>query len=106
MAMKPRLLRRQRASLSFLGGVLDSLLQTFENCRPGLTDDILRWGESAVKKYFAEIYEQEWPRLKESVCSAKPHLTGPTAEAFLAELDGLCRRAVIPPNPHEALRFI
>src|SRR5258708_39118496 len=106
MAMKPRFLRRQRASLSFLGGVLDSLLQTFENCRPGLTDDILRWGESAVKKYFTEIYEQEWPRLKESVCSAKPHLTGATAEAFLDELDGLIRRVVIPAYAQEAFRFI
>src|SRR5260370_28351959 len=106
MAMKPRLLRRQRASLSFLGGVLDTLLQTFENCRPGLTDDILRWGESAVKKYFTEIYEQEWPRLKESVCSAKPHLSGATAEAFLDELDGLIRRVVIPAYAQEAFRFI
>ncbi len=106
MAMKPRFLRRQRASLSFLGGVLDSLLQTFENCRPGLTDDILRWGESAVKKYFTEIYEQEWPRLKESVCSAKPHLSGAPAEAFLEELDGLIRRVVIPAYAQEAFRFI
>lgn len=106
MAMKPRLLRRPRASLSFLGGVLDSLLQSFENCRPGLTDDILRWGESAVKKYFTEIYEQELPRLKEAVCSAKPHLTGATADAFLEELDGLIRRVVIPAYAQEAFRFI
>src|SRR5258708_37175048 len=95
MAMKPRLLRRQRASLSFLGGVLDSLLQTFENCRPGLTDDILRWGESAVKKHFTEVYEQEWPRLKESVYSAKPHLSRAPAGAFPEELDRLVGRHAV-----------
>jgi len=103
--MSPKLPRRQRSGLSFLGGVLDSLLQTFENCRPGLTDDILRWGESAVKKYFTEIYEREWPRLKEAVCSAKPHLTEATADAFLSELDGLIRRVVIPAYAREAFRF-
>ena len=44
---------------------MDSLLQTFENCRPGLPDDRLELGDAEA--FFAHLYEQEKSRLSEAV---------------------------------------
>ncbi len=38
-----------------LGGFVDSLLQMFENCRPGLTDEILRAGPAGVERFFLDL---------------------------------------------------
>ena len=35
-----------------LGGFVDSLLQMFENCRPGLSDETLRKGPEGVERFF------------------------------------------------------
>ncbi len=48
-----------------LEGFVDSLLQTFENSRPGLTAGMLEDGR--VEPFFAELYEREVRSLREKV---------------------------------------
>src|SRR5689334_11293454 len=52
---------------SALGRFVDRLLQTFEDCRSGLTDETLSKGEKAVEQYFLEIYARETERLEETI---------------------------------------
>src|SRR5882672_10859806 len=58
-----------------LGGFVDSLLQMFENCRPGLTDEILRGGPEGVERFFRDLYEKERGQLSETIQQQEQHLS-------------------------------
>ncbi len=88
-----------------LGGFVDSLVQSFENCRSGLTDEQLKGGEEAVGRFFLERYEHELPRLREAVKLQEPVLTGEQAQRLYDELDGLVRKVLVPAYARLALRF-
>ncbi len=87
---------------SALGGFVDSLIQTFENCRTGLADAP---DEQAATRFFGEIYEKELPRLAEMVRTIAPELSRQKAEAFYREVDNLIRKVVIPAYTRLAVRF-
>ena len=50
-----------------LGGFVDSLLQSFENRRAGLSNEKARAGGAGLEAYFLEFYEAEVPRLRETI---------------------------------------
>lgn len=93
------------ARLSPSGAFIDRLLQTFEDCRPGLSDGAVARGERAVEAYFVEVYERERPRLLEQVRENSAHLSLPAAEALYRELDRLIRAVVIPAYVRLAARI-
>ena len=99
------LIQRDDRRLSPLGGFVDSLFQTFEDCRPGLTDDTLAKGEGAVLAFFMDLYEKEQPRLSDKVTQHAAHLTPPAAEALRKEVDRLMRSVVIPAYVRTTFRF-
>jgi hypothetical protein len=84
-----------RGSLA-LDGFVDSLLQKFENCRPGLTDETIEKGPAAVEKFFTDLYEVELPRLRETVRLQEPLLSLEAREEFVERVDELVRKVVIP----------
>ncbi len=88
-----------------LGGFVDALVQSFENCRTGLTDEQLKAGEEAVARFFLERYEHEVPRLLEAVKLQEPVLTGEQSQRLYDELDGLVRKVLVPAYARLALKF-
>ena len=78
-----------------LDGFFDSLLQKFENSRPGLTDAQLCDPE-AVRAFFSRLYEDELPRLAEIVRQQEPHLTIAAKEEFFRKVDAHVREVVLP----------
>ncbi|MEW6366641.1 MAG: hypothetical protein AB1714_18585 [Acidobacteriota bacterium] len=87
------------------GGFIDSLLQTFENCRPGLSDELIDEGEERVRRFFAEIYEKEVPRLQSTMQVQEAHLPEPTRVRFIGEVDELIRKVLIPAYARLACRY-
>lgn len=83
-------------SRSMLDGFVDSLVQSFENCRPGLSDEEAASGGPLVESYFVRTYEQERPRLEDAVRRHAAHLPPGQREPYLARVDDLVRRVVIP----------
>jgi hypothetical protein len=77
-------------------GIVDELLQTFENCRAGLPDDRVRAGSSAVQAFFEEIYEKERPRLVESLRSQEVYLSEPARAELIERVDDRIRSVVVP----------
>ena len=57
--------RGARRSAGALDGFVDSLLQKFENCRPGLSDALEGREGETPEAFFTGLYEKEIPRLKE-----------------------------------------
>jgi hypothetical protein len=88
-----------------LGGFLDSLLQGFENCRVGLSDETLRSGEGVVTDFFADLYEKERPRLEETVRLFETGLPDAAQKDIFARVDELVRRVVLPAYARLARRF-
>lgn len=93
------------ARLSPFGAFIDRLLQTFEDCRPGLSNAAVAQGEGAVEAYFVEVYDRERARLLEQVRESSAHLSLPAAEALYRELDRLIRAVVIPAYVRLAARI-
>lgn len=93
-----RQLVRPRAALppAPLGGFCDGLLQTFENCRAGLSDDDARAGGAQAERYFAQLYERERARLIDAVALHGGHLAPEAREQMLAAVDERARTVVIP----------
>ncbi len=56
------LARGSSSPVRVLDGFVDSLLQTFENCRPGLSDQLLGAEGEAPEAFFRGLYEKETPR--------------------------------------------
>ncbi|MGC4115148.1 MAG: hypothetical protein QM765_11175 [Myxococcales bacterium] len=84
-----------RRALSPFGTFIDRLLQTFEDRRPGLTEETLKKGEKACEQYFLQVYENESARLRELV-SGQEHLSQQARDALLVEVDKLIRTVVVP----------
>jgi hypothetical protein len=88
-----------------LGGFVDSLVQMFENCRPGLTDQILREGHEGVERFFVELYEKERPRLAETVQQQERHLSAEDRRELVERINERIRKVVIPAYVRLAGRF-
>jgi hypothetical protein len=84
---------------------VDSVLQTFENYRSGLADDVLATGPERVERFYLELYEKEIPRLKRVVHDAEPLLTPAAHEEVLRKVDDLFRKVVIPAYSRIATSF-
>ncbi len=95
---------RKSLRLSPFGAFIDRLLQTFEDCRPGLSDAAVASGEKGVEAYFVEVYERERGRLLERVREASSHLAPAAAQALYRELDRLIRAVVVPAYARLAAR--
>jgi hypothetical protein len=87
-----------------LGGFVDSLLQMFENCRPGLTDEILRVGPEAVQRFFLDLYEKERGRLSETI-QQEQHLAAEDRRELSERVDDRIRKVVLPAYVRLAVRF-
>jgi hypothetical protein len=86
-----------------LNGFVDSLLQSFENHRAGLTDAILAGrGEEA---FFLALYGKEAPRLRETVRQQELALAEGARDAFFADVDEYVRRVVVPAYARLTGRF-
>ncbi len=88
-----------------LGGFVDSLLQAFENCRLGLSDETLRSGEGVVHAFFVDLYEKEIPRLEETVRLFEAGLPEGAQRDILSKVDDLVRKVVVPAYVRLARRF-
>lgn len=88
-----------------LGRFVDSLLQTFEDCRPGLSDQTVKDGEEATQRYFLELYEREAARLDDTIRQQEPHLSDDARNALKSEVDSLIRKVIVPAFSRLAWRF-
>jgi len=88
-----------------LSGYIDSLIQTFENCRPGLSDEIIGAGEQEAEHFFADLYEKELPRLKSMIRVQEGYLSQDARERFLDEVCALIQKVVVPAYVRLAVRF-
>jgi hypothetical protein len=84
------------APSSPLGRFVDSLIQTFEDCRHGLSDDTVREGDEAIERFFLELYERETERLETTIKTQEPHLSEDAQRAYQREVDALIRGVVVP----------
>jgi hypothetical protein len=99
------LARGPSTSVRALDGFVDSLLQSFENCRPGLSDELLGARGEAPEAFFTGLYEKEIPRLKDIIRHEESLLEAPAWEAFFRQVDDLIRKVVIPAYVRLAVRF-
>jgi hypothetical protein len=88
-----------------LEGFADSLLQSFENYRAGLTGEMLLGPESKLADYFLELYQKEAGRLPSVVELACAHLAKPARQDLLRKTDDLIRKVVIPAYARLTQRF-
>jgi hypothetical protein len=87
-----------------LDGFVDSLLQTFENCRAGLLDETLASGEKAVQAFFMELYDKEVPRLRETIRLLETGYSEGTQREMFGKVDELVRKVVVPAYARLATR--
>lgn len=88
-----------------LDAFVDSLVQKLENCRAGLTDAALARGPSEVEAWAVALYDEEVPRLRDSIRREEPHLTREAREELFRKVDELARRVVVPGWVRVATRF-
>ena len=88
-----RLLGTQTPSRRTLDGFVDSLLQTFENSRPGLTAEMFAKGE--IEAFFRDLYEKEVRRLHEKV-DRLSHLSAEERQELFGRVDERIRKVVLP----------
>jgi len=86
---------RATGSRGMLGGFVDSLIQTFENSRPGLGDAALASSDE-VAAFFGEIFERELPRLLELCSGRETGLSGKDGERFRRDVEKHLRKVVLP----------
>jgi hypothetical protein len=79
-----------------LGGFVDSLLQSFENRRAGLSNEKARAGGPDLEAYFLEFYEEEVPRLRETIAVQELALSDNVRDELFRKVDDLIRKVVIP----------
>lgn len=77
-----------------LDGFVDSLVQSFENCRGGLGDEAIRAGQ--VEAYFRARYEPERSRLADVLRLENPLLDDAGRAALFERIDRLMVEVVIP----------
>jgi hypothetical protein len=102
MGRLARLLGMQEAPRRTLDGFVDSLLQTFENSRPGLTAGML--AEGSVEHFFRDLYDKEVKRLREKV-GRLGHLSAREQEELFERVDERIRKVVLPAYGRLASRF-
>jgi hypothetical protein len=100
----PVLGRTSVSAPRMLDGFVDSLVQAFENCRPGLSDEDVAAGGARVRSFFLDLYEKEVPRLRQTV-AAQIHLQPTQREQLFQDVDEHVRRVVIPSYARLAARF-
>ena len=88
-----------------LGGFVDSLLQMFENCRPGLSDETLGKGPEGVERFFLDLYEKERGRLSETIQQQQQHLSAGDRKELFEQVDERIRKVVVPAYVRFARRF-
>lgn len=79
-----------------LGGFVDSLLQSFENRRAGLSNEKARAGGPGLEAYFLEFYEEEVPRLRETIAVQELALSDNVRDELFHKVDDLIRKVAIP----------
>jgi hypothetical protein len=77
-----------------LDGFVDSLLQTFENCRPGLSEETIAAG--GAEAFFVDLYEKEIPRLRELIRRSQTHLSETERDELFRRVDERVRKVVLP----------
>jgi hypothetical protein len=87
-----------------LDAFVDSLIQSFENCRAGLSDEALS-RPADVETFFAQLYDKERPRLTELVQLSYSHLSDADRQGLLEKIDGRIRDILIPAYARVAGRF-
>jgi hypothetical protein len=85
-----------------LDGFVDSLLQTFENSRPGLTAEMLAKG--GVEAFFRDLYEKEVRTLREKIAGLT-HLSRGEQEELFQRVDERIRKVVLPAYARLASSF-
>ena len=85
-----------------LEGFVDSLLQTFENSRPGLTAEML--ANDGVEAFFRELYEKETRFLRERI-GRLTHLSKDEQEELRQRVDERIRKVVLPAYARLASSF-
>ncbi len=88
-----RLFQKPAGERQTLDGFVNSLLQTFENSRPGLTAEMLAKG--TVEAFFAELYETELRSLREKTAHL-PHLSKDEQQELFHRVDERIRKVVLP----------
>lgn len=88
-----------------LGGFVDSLLQMFENCRAGLTDESLRKGPEGVERFFLDLYEKERGRLADTIQQQQQHLSTDDRRELFERVDERIHKVVVPAYVRVAARF-
>ena len=102
MGRLARLLGTQTPSRRTLDGFVDSLLQTFENSRPGLTAEMFAKGE--VEPFFRDLYLKEVRRLQEKV-DRLSHLSDDERRELFERVDERIRKVVLPAYARLAAPF-
>ena len=102
MGRLARLLGTQTPSRRTLDGFVDSLLQTFENSRPGTTAEMFAKGE--VEAFFRDLYEKEVRRLREKV-DRLSHLSAEERQELFQRVDERIRKVVLPAYARLATTF-
>ncbi len=114
MSLLARILTLARGGMGLhgareLNGFVDTLLQKFEDSRPGLPDDAVRAGAQGgaerAERYFLELYQGEVERLLDTIRAQSPHLSPAAMKRFLSEVDEHVRRVVVPAYVRLARRF-
>jgi hypothetical protein len=86
-----------------LDGFVDSLLQTFENCRPGLSEKTI--AEGGAEAFFVDLYEKEVPRLREQIRASQTHLSESERDELFRRVDERVRKVVLPGYARLTSRF-
>lgn len=79
-----------------LNGFLDRLVQTFENCRPGLTDETVARGAQPVVEFYTAIYEKEVVLLRQAMDREHAHLPDAVRADLQQRVDERIRQVLIP----------
>lgn len=88
-----------------LRGYVDSLIQTFENCRSGLSNEMIKAGEPAAQDFFLDLYNKELPRLQKAIEVNEAYLSDQARNDFVGEVRALLRKVVIPAYVRLAFTF-
>ncbi len=97
-----RLFVTSAAEHQTLDGFVDSLVQTFENSRPGLTAEML--AKAAVEPFLRDLYLKEVDRLHEKVAQLT-HLSADEQRQIEDRIDERIRKVVIPAYARMAAAF-
>lgn len=84
-------------------GFVDTLLQSFENRRAGLSDDAIARG--GAERYFESIYLPERDRLRDAIRLEQAHLSDDARATLFDQVDRLVREVVVPAYARAAAPF-